>query len=418
MFQHSVRLFLALIATALVSGCSGGGSSAPPPAGGLTLVPKDGLILVSWNEDPGVQYDLWYAPTSNVESCQSTNGGIPAGCLLRTHIRSPYLASGLINGVTYYFVMNGRKSDGPAGANTAIVSATPSIAGATWQAAAKLGSSDMHGITYGTDLTNLVGYHLAVGDAGAIFNSTDGVSWTEVVPSPTVNNLNAALYSLGKFIAAGAAGNILYSPDTVTWTTAVSGAHTLNALGTDTATVVAVGDSGTILYSNNLTTWTAATSPTVDNLHGVAYSPFPNSTWIAVGDAGTLISSFDGVTWHTVVSGTNSNLESVAVLAVTNTTTLVTTYTFVAVGAGGTVLTSSDGVTWTKQIVGSAPDLFAVSAMSQFVAVGASGSVFTSPDGITWHQVTSGTAATLYGVIGAAGQYNAIGQAGANIYSQ
>lgn len=378
------------------------------------------------------------------------------------HVTSPYAATGLINGVAYSFVMNGRKGNGPAGSNTAVVSATPSLAGANWQVSANLGSADMHGIAFGGFTANTVnargvpiGYYVAVGNNGVINKSSDGVNW-ETVSSPTGSNLNAAIFAQNNFIAAGASGSILYSLDTVTWTAAANiPSQTLNALadnaglqkcfgalvGTvipsvdyfapqsgcgfwgsranNASLIVAVGDAGTILYSTNGgVTWTAATSPSANNLYGVAYSP-GIGTWVAVGAGGTLISSTNAGTWTTVSSPTTSDLNSIAVLASTNAATLLTTYTFVAVGAGGTILTSNDAVTWTSRPMNPpAPNLNAVTGWSQIVAVGAGGSMFTSRDGANWTPVTSNTTATLYGVIGAAGQYNAIGQAGTSIYSQ
>ena len=419
--------------------------------------------MVSWNDDPSVQYDLWYGPISNPEACQSTNGGVPAGCQMVSNVASPYAASALINGVSYSFVMNGRNNKGKAGSNTPIASATPGLAGANWQPGASLGNTDMHGVTYGGFTINTVnasgapiGYYVTVGNGGALFKGTDGVTWT-AIPSPTGSNLNAVLFAQSYFIAAGASGSIFFSLDTVSWTAATSGtSQMLNALASNASLarcygvlvgpvttadyfttpngcgfwgskannaglIVAVGDSGTILYSSNGgQTWTAATSSsiaTTQSLHGVAYFP-TTATWYAVGAGGTLLSSTNASNWTPVASGTSADLNGIAVLASTNSATLATTYTIVAVGSGGTILTSNDGTTWTSKTI-SPSDLYAVTGWSQFVAVGAAGSVFTSPDGATWTQVTnSGTSATLYSVLGEAGQYNALGQGGSNIFSQ
>jgi photosystem II stability/assembly factor-like uncharacterized protein len=336
----------------------------------------------------------------------------------------------------------------------------------------------MHGIAYGGFTANTVnalgvpiGYFVAVGNSGAMYKSTDGVAWTPV-SLPTASGLNAALFAQSYFIAAGASGSIFYSLDTVTWTavTPTPQTQTLNALASNAglqrcygilvgpvmplidyfapqspcgftgskantaSLIVAVGDAGTILHSSNGgVTWTAATTvPTSNNLYGVAYMyPNPVTTalpsgsvgvWIAVGAGGTLITSTDSVTWTAVTSvtpPTTNDLKSVAVLTTTDSTTLVTTNTVVAVGNNGTVLTSPDGKNWTNKTVNST-NLNAVTGWSRFVAVGDGGAVFTSPDGTAWSPpvTSSGTAASLYGVIGAAGQYNAIGQGGASIFSQ
>jgi hypothetical protein len=83
-----------------------------------------------------------------------------------------------------------------------------------WQNATTLPgtSAAFRGLTYGS------GNFVAVGDQGAIFSSTDGVSWTQRLPgdSPltlSTSNLLGATFSdaLQRFVAVGTSGTILVS---------------------------------------------------------------------------------------------------------------------------------------------------------------------------------------------------------------
>lgn len=371
-------------------------------------MPGNGQVTVSWVPDPGVEYWLLYAPVSSISTTSP-----PPGHVWVLRVTSPYVVAGLTNGVTYSFTLNGRINGGPGGPGTPSVSAIPRPAGATWTAGAAMGTSEMHGVAYGTASDATVNY-VAVGNAGAIYRASDGINWTSVTSAPIVD-FNAALYTLGKFIAVGAAGNpagnIFYSTDIATWTPATSNTGSnLNALASNGTQVVAVGDNGTILSSTDGVTWTApATVPTMNHLYGIAYSP--SGLWVAVGAVGTLLTSADGSNWTSVAPVTGSDLKGVAVQ-------VTTTYTFVAVGTAGTVLKSSDGANWTSQTL-TASGLFAVNASAnQFLAVGAAGAAFTSPDGTTWTSQNTATSANLFGLFGSSTQYFAVGQGGTNISSR
>ena len=399
----------AVISSVLMAAC-GGGDSATPPVGGLTLDPGDGQVTVSWAATAGVEYWLGYLAASSV----SLASGSPHTWV--TNVSSPYTVTGLTNGTTYSFAMNGRTNGGPGGASTASVSTVPRTGGVTWTAGSATGTANLRSVAYGTASDATVNY-VAVGDGGAMYRGTTGAAWTTVTTGPTIN-FRAALYTLSKFIAAGAGGNIYYSTDIATWTAATSNTTSnINALASNGTTAVAVGDGGTIRYSTDGITWTAAASvPTTNNLNGVTYAA--SGLWIAVGASGTLLTSTDGSTWTAQTSNTTANLNSVTKLV--STTLSTTGYTYVAVGANGTVLKSFDGATWTSATSGTTNELTAVvvpSTNSQFLAVGAMGTVMTSPDGITWTTQSSGTSANLLGMITAQVQYVAVGAGGVNINS-
>jgi len=112
----------ALFLAAFLAACGGGGSSAPPPTGGITATAGDGQVTITWVADAGVDYWLMYAATATPIDMKSPPGN---HAWLTTGVTSPLVISGLTNGVTYSFAMNGRISGGPGGAQAPSVSATP-----------------------------------------------------------------------------------------------------------------------------------------------------------------------------------------------------------------------------------------------------------------------------------------------------
>ncbi len=329
-----------LFAILILGGC-GGGSSASPPVGGLILAPGDGYVTVSWAMSSGVDYWLYHA-TTNGASFDPNNCASVSGCATNTNVGSPFVVSGLVNGTTYSFLMNGRTNGGPGGSPTNVFTAVPRIAGSSWITNSSTDLNTLRGVVQNGTV------FVAVGDNGAIFSSTVNsagwttwTSWASVanplpLPAP---NLNAVTYG-GSYLAAGAGGAILLSSDAVTWTAQTSGTPSdLNALATNgTGRYVAVGAGGTIIYSDGGATWYPANLPTTPNtLYGVT---FGGSEFVAVGEKGTVLTSSDGVTWTPATSNTTNDLKGVAYGVVNGVGT------FVAVGADGTLVTSADGTTW------------------------------------------------------------------------
>jgi len=424
MSSHFVRilslLVVAILSVSLLSGCNGA-ESASPPSAGLTVAAGDGQVTVSWQMDSGVDYWLFYAPGTNVVAGQPSTGYVS-----KMNISSPYILTGLTNGSTYAFVLNGRKNGGPGGPSTPVVTVTPRPAGSTWQRGGAGGSADLRGIAYGTASSGTA-YYDAVGNSGSMYQSTDGITWVATAGNwagvAGATNFNATLYASSKFIAVGAAGKIFYSSDNVNWAagtypTPPATMPTLNALASNGARIAAVGSGGSIFYSDDGgVTWLGANVPAGSgDLNGVAYST-SSARWVAVGARGMLVTSTDGSNWSAVTAATPSTTNDLKGIAV-----LADGTKFAAVGNGGTVLTSSDGQIWTSQVLSGNADLLAVGAhtsgTNEFVAVGAAGAAFTSLDGITWVAQATGTAVNLLGVISAAGQFVAVGQVGTSIYSR
>jgi hypothetical protein len=386
---------LALAATYLLAGCGNQGKAADPPAT-IQATSGDSSAVVSFSMDPGAEYWLFYAPSS---SLTSTNFTSVAGGMVITNVVSPQVVTGLTNGTTYYFTINGRTNHGPGGPGTSLVSATPRPAGNVWNPGQSLVAGDLRGATFGT-------VFVVVGANGAMFSTPDGASWTALNYVVT-NDLNAVFYGNGRYVAIGAGGVALLSTDAITWTAVSSGTpNNLNAGASNGAVYVAVGASGTFTVSADGTTWEVRDTGTSNDLYGLTLG---NGVWVAVGANGVIVTSTDAATWQAVASQTSSDLRAV--------TYSVTAATFVAVGAGGTVVTSPDGVNWTSRGPIASTLLTGVSFGSQFAAVGNNGSIFTSADGINWQAAPSGTTSNLNTVAFGNFRFLAAGAAGTNLYA-
>jgi hypothetical protein len=114
-------LLTTMLFSVLLSACGGGGSGAPAPDGGLTLTPGNTQVTITWTQTPGVEYWLMYAPTGSAIDMKNP----PAGHVWVTNISSPFVLTGLTNGTTYSFTMNGRTAGGPGGPQTPTVSIVP-----------------------------------------------------------------------------------------------------------------------------------------------------------------------------------------------------------------------------------------------------------------------------------------------------
>jgi len=410
MFLRSFKLFAAaLLAVVLLVAC--GGDSAPA-ATGLKVTAGETTVTVSWDMTPGVEYWLFFAPTS-IAPADTTSMhswiGLPGGGSL-VNVSSPYVVPSLVNGTTYSFSVNGRTNGGPGGPGTAPLPATPRIAGSTWTAGTPTGITALRSVAFGT-------VYVAAGDGGAMYSSADGATWSAINYTSNTKPINGASY-FGSYKLVGDGGVVLTSSDAITWTAQTSGTtQPLYAIASNNVNLnVAVGANGTIIASADGITWTPATnSATTNHLYGVTYSAYNSGTWVAVGAAGTIVESADGRNWQTVTSSTGVDLRGIA-YGISNTTTGATT--FVAVGASGTVLSSTDGVTWTPQVLTGASTLNAVTYGTQFVAVGAVGNIVISTDGVTWKAISPATSNNLYAVTRGTLAYSAVGAAGTNLLSK
>ncbi len=274
-------------------------------------------------------------------------------------------------------------------------------------------------ITWGGIGDNL--RYLAVGEAGRITASKDGINWS-VISSGTINNLNSILWGgfwgdhqLGiagdlKFVAVGEKETIITSDDGNGWTTRRSGDLSSKALNGICWGIIsdnmgyffAVGEEGIIYTSFDGEAWDELSINWTDLLDEGGDAPnlydifWANGKYIAVGESGAIL----------IVNYMPGEIEPQISLVYSGSTNLnAITYgngKFVAVGDQGTVFISNDGLNWAEPgslSTTSADHLNDITwSYNRFIAVGYN-KIFTSEDGDTWNIADSGTY-TLYGVSG------------------
>lgn len=281
------------------------------------------------------------------------------------------------------------------------------------------------------DVTRAPGFYAASGDLGTIVTSDDGVNWSrEAVPLAA---LDKVLLGIGgnsnRLVSVGAAGAILLSPSVITntyVTNSVGDVETveidlmgivwnqvsspttndLQGVAASQSLLVVTGARGTILTSADGQEWTPRNNPMSTFLSGAAAWP---GGFVAVGDLGTILTSPDGFTWTQRNSGVTNWIYRVA----------HANGTFVAAGEGGLILTSSNATAWHRRESGTTAWLNDVThAAGQWFIAGGGGQVLTSPDGIDWSLALAPTSRSLYGLATDGAQVIAAGMEGAVLRHQ
>jgi len=192
-------------------------------------------------------------------------------------------------------------------------------------------------------------------DKWTILRSTDGDTWTTQT-SPTTAWLIAVTFAQNRYVAVGDAGTMITSVDGISWRTLVSvpTAQRLNNIAYSKGRWVAVGEAGIILTSGDGETWIAVDSLTPRWLRGLAYIehryPSPESTplWVATGQDGVVLISEDSRVWQQIPSSSplDPTFDREVILPrpeVSYSTGQLTRaagiYNFLAVGSGGMLAT-------------------------------------------------------------------------------
>lgn len=484
----------ALLMTVLVAACGGKGSPADPPTDLAVQSNGDTQVTLNWTAQPGLQYWVLCAPGNTVTSTSWANtaggnayssardgAGIYNGdtALAGQVVTPPFNVTGLRNDVTYSFTVNARTNGGSGGAGATAVTVAPHLAGRTWSSPQPPMTSvpntvHVRSMTYGA-LPSPVNTAYAAfrfvavgseGNAGAVYASADNqrswVSMSANLPSAAAGQqLNDVTFAFGRFVAVGNAGTIVYSANGVNWATASVGSANLSninltALAFSGSTLMAVGQGGTVLTSSDGVTWVAQTANIAQDLHAVAFSPAVTTTlpsavtsaafWVAVGAAGAVYTSPDGLAWTRSSTGQISSASGawrgVAVLVNTTSTldcglvspavtSVSVSYSIALVGDGGQVATAGPDLVWNLSTQGSSTLNRVISPAGQFVAVGNAGAVYTgelsvNTTGVTWTPRTSGTSSDLHGLIrygkdaglSYSNSYIAYGQGGVTLFSR
>jgi hypothetical protein len=223
----------------------------------------------------------------------------------------------------------------------------------------------------------------------------NGYVWTEK-PLRNTGTFYSIIYAKGIFVAVGQAGAIATSSDGVQWTLQTSRTiHDLKAIVYGKDLFVAVGSNGTILSSADGTEWTNQASGIDANLSCIAYG---NDTFIAGGDC--RLTSPDGVAWTAEERTTNDGYITLASIIYHGSEFLAAGYRHCGAGwcmalPGTTIFTSPDGVIWTEKVFlfGGDVNNF-IRRNGKLIAVGnigtwnSSGAPFISTDGVTWAEQT------------------------------
>ena len=186
---------------------------------------------------------------------------------------------------------------------------------------------------------------VAVGGAGTIVTSPNGIAWTvRTTPNSTANLTGIAWSSTAGFVVVGVSGYHLTSPDGITWTRGSDLSGTMNAVVWTGTQFVTVGTSPfvgslamPVFTSPDGITWTTRSAGN-GTLYGLIWT---GSRLVGVGQGGQIQTSPDGITWTTQPSGTTANLYAVA----------LATTTFAA--AGGKANGGSTEVTILTSVLGS-----------------------------------------------------------------
>lgn len=431
----SILLAAALIA---VSGCQRKNDPPGDPPANVSVLPGDGVALLSWDALPGLTYWIFYRPGTTVTAAET-------GSIAVRNAQEPRAVTGLLNDTTYAFVMNATNDDSAAGPSSPVVTTTTRLAGDTWVTGAP--------IPIGAPPQNLnalafSGFrYVAVGDAGTIlagdFNygqpspNLGVTSWMTgvVIGANFTENLRSVIFN-GSFVALGENGSVLTSADGVSWganvpiTVAGAPVTGMNGIAFSGAGYVAVGNGGQLFTSNNLAAaWVPGNSNTTEDLTSVVLL---NGGLFATGTNGTLLVSPDGTTWNPQTTGLPPGTTLRAVTFMQNAPS--TAVRFVAVGDAGAVVTSTDVIagqgTWTPIVLPGAQNLRSVTVGGatglRFMAVGLGGSAVFGDSVINNVPVNSIQWSTpaqqsptgdLSSVLFFLGQYLAVGSAGANAVS-
>jgi hypothetical protein len=144
------------------------------------------------------------------------------------------------------------------------------------------------------------GKFVAVGDAGTVITSTDGITWT-VQTFPTTSAVYSVTYGNGIYVAVcfHATNRIYTSPDAVTWTlqntSAINGSVSGTCVHFGNGRFV-MGTAGSLFgYSDDGVNWYASTQP--GNNSNVLRMDYLNGVYVAVATNHYIFTSTDGVAW-------------------------------------------------------------------------------------------------------------------------
>jgi len=230
-------------------------------------------------------------------------------------------------------------------------------------------STWFNGVAYGNRTYVAVG-----GLGGAIYTSSNAVTWTERTWNLGTDNWRGIAYANGRFVVVGDASTgyatmatIRTSTDGVSWQTTRPGAdRPLHSVAYGNSIWVVAGND--LYTSTDATNWTPRTIPTTGTVHAAT---FASGRFVLAGELGGVLTSSDGTSWTHQSAFGNATVRG---LAYGNNQ-------FVAVGeraGAGVIWSSADGLTWTEDASAPVPLNAVTFGGGAFTAVGANGFVLQS----------------------------------------
>jgi hypothetical protein len=186
-----------------------------------------------------------------------------------------------------------------------IVSSTDAY---NWVERYRVTGSELYGVA-GININNFTGF-IAVGygpdysviptiTKSVVLRSVNGVTWSNVTPTGSAENINGVTSGNNIIIIVGNNGSIYTSINGANWVNVSSGSDNLTNItyADDLGLFVAIGESGAISTSDdNGVTWTVQSSGTSVNLNAIIWNS-DDSLFTIVGDNNVVLESADGVTW-------------------------------------------------------------------------------------------------------------------------
>jgi len=180
---------------------------------------------------------------------------------------------------------------------------------------------------------------VAVGAAGTVLLSTNGITW-QSQPIGRVETLHSVAWGNGRFVAVGVSRLIITSTNGVNRTTVATGTTEFTGVCWGSNQFVAVGYNRNICTSSDGINWVYRGPGSSESLSGVVWG---TNGFIAVGgmfsDPPSILHSLDGVTWYSRDTSTYSDSFYGVIWG---------NGVYVAVGYNGKIMISTNGVAWTQ----------------------------------------------------------------------